>query len=299
MKDLGYGDLAARQHGLVTRRQLLDRGTRRQVERLIATKRIATVRRGVFAVVGSRPSWEQCLLAACLAAGSTARASLRSAGALWDLQGFAPDVLEITVAPTRRARLDGVIVHESNLAGHETTRHGIPVTSVARTLADLSRLYPEWRLGRVVDDAIRRKLTTMSAYERVARDLSARGRRRSTVTRHVLEARSFEHDGSESDGERRIADVLVRAGLPRPAAQHHVRLENRTVRLDLAYPSGMLAIEYDGWTYHRVRTSFDRDRERDAELQALGWRVARFTSDSSDSYVVATVRRLLARPPVG
>jgi very-short-patch-repair endonuclease len=77
--------------------------------------------------------------------------------------------------------------------------------------------------------------------------------------------------------------------------QHRVRIDGRSYRIDLAYPEVMLAIEYDGWEHHRTRSAFDRDRARGNRLEILGWTVLRFTSQSTDLDIVATVRAVLAR----
>jgi hypothetical protein len=297
-----YSDIAARQLGLVTRRQLTELGTTRSaVGHLLATGRLESVRRGVYRVAGAPEHWRQRVLAACLALGVTARASYRTAAALVAFDGFPCHGIEITVAPGHRSRQPGIIVHESNCdrPGHRSIIDGIPTTSVARTLADLSWILPPWRVGQLLDDAIRRRLVTLAAYERVARDLSAQGRRRSTVTRAVLDERVPGHEPGESAGEQRIARLLVAAGLPRPVAQHHVRVRGRTYRVDLAYPEAMLAIEYDGWEYHRGRSAFDRDRARANDLEVIGFTVLRFTSSSPDATVVDTVRAVLGRRSAG
>ena len=49
------------------------------------------------------------------------------------------------------------------------------------------------------------------------------------------------------------------------------------VHIDLAYPDACIAIEVDSYSWHMDNTSFERDRERDAELGVLGWKVLRFT----------------------
>jgi len=36
-------------------------------------------------------------------------------------------------------------------------------------------------------------------------------------------------------------------------------------------------VEVDGFAYHSSREAFERDRRRDARLQAAGYRVVRFT----------------------
>jgi very-short-patch-repair endonuclease len=69
-----------------------------------------------------------------------------------------------------------------------------------------------------------------------------------------------------------------------------VRVGGDRFRLDFAYPEAMVAIEYDGWDAHSSRAAFDRDRRRDRILQLAGWRVLRFTSQTPDHEVVASLR---------
>jgi very-short-patch-repair endonuclease len=173
-------------------------------------------------------------------------------------------------------------------------RHaGIPVTTPARTLCDLTACCLPWIVERAVDDALRRKLTTLGQLEKVFLDLANKGRRRSTVMRGILEARLPGFDPGDSDPEAELVRWLVEAGLPRPKQQHRVRVANRTYKLDLAYPSHKIAIEYDGWDVHRMRTAFDADPVRDMDLEDEEWRVLHFTSKSSRRAVVDRVRNAL------
>ena len=47
--------------------------------------------------------------------------------------------------------------------------------------------------------------------------------------------------------------------------------------VDFLWSSQRLVVEVDGFTYHASRAAFERDRLRDAELQAAGYRVIRVT----------------------
>jgi hypothetical protein len=216
---------------------------------------------------------------------------------MWQLAGFADDVLEITVPGTSRARLDGVVVHESrvNPPGHCVTRLGIPVASVARTLCDLTALTSARAVEHAVDDALRRKLTTIRSLAKTADALDGQGRRRCTVIRGILRDRLPGFDPGGSPAELRIVNLLVRAGLPKPVQQWRVRHRGRTMRADLAYPELGIVMEYDGWDYHAPRSAYDSDRERGNELELLDLTVLRFTSASSDAYIVATVRQAYER----
>ena len=92
-------------------------------------------------------------MAAVLAAGPTAVASHLSAAVVWEFRGTSPEGVEITVSG-RRPRLDRVLVHRVD-AVPEPDRccvGGIPVTSAARTLVDLSG---SWTRGQLVGRARR------------------------------------------------------------------------------------------------------------------------------------------------
>jgi very-short-patch-repair endonuclease len=289
-------DLARRQHGLVSRGQVLGLLTTEQVRRRLRSGRLQSVRSGVYRIAGTPESWEQAVLAACLAVPGAA-ASFRCAAALWRFERFTDQVIEITVPARSRRRLEGVTVHDSSVAGplHRATVGVVPVTSPARTLCDLTAIENWWTVERAVDEALRRKLVTLRALARVAEDLDSRGRRRCTVMREILERRAPGYHPGDSDPEKRIADLLVCAGLPAPTRQYRVRLGTRTVRIDLCYPSAKIAIEYDSWGFHKGRQAFDNDRARANELVILGFSVLRFTSQSGDQSIVDTVGAALAR----
>lgn len=56
-----------------------------------------------------------------------------------------------------------------------------------------------------------------------------------------------------------------------------------------------LAIELDGWEFHRTRTSFDDDRARANLLVAHGWTLLRFTSRSRNEEIVRCVEAALGQ----
>jgi very-short-patch-repair endonuclease len=274
-------------------------GNRHALAHAVAIGRLEPVRRGVYRVAGAPTTWHQQILAAVLATPAS-RASHRSAARLFGFPGFDDDVLEITVRGRQRSRPNGVIVHDTQVVG---AQHGgvvdrIPTMSAARTLCDLTAVVRPWIVQRAVDDALRRKLTTVDQLRGVLDALDGRGRRRSTVMRETLRWREQGLQPGDSAPEARLAQLLVRGGLPRPEQQHRVRAGGRTYRLDLAYPHARLAIEYDGWEFHSTREAFDRDRARANALELAGWRILRFTSRSTDEVIVGTIRAALTRPSV-
>jgi very-short-patch-repair endonuclease len=293
-------DLAAigrLQHGLLTRAQTLAVISPSTLDRWIRTRRLEPMRRGVYRMAGAPETWEQQLLAACLAAGPEARASFGSAAALHGFEGFARAGLEITHFGSRPSPMDGVSIHETSVfdVGHLTRIAGVPVTSTARTLCDLTAVARPWVVERAVDEALRRKIVRLEDIVDVAGRLAGRGRRRCTMMREILDRRRPGYDPGDSDPERRIAELLVRAGLPEPTKQYRVEVGGRRLRIDLCYPEHKVAIEYDGWAWHSGRRAFDEDRARANDLVLLGFAVLRFTSNSSDQTIVDTASAAIQR----
>jgi hypothetical protein len=284
---------AARQHGLVTRGQALAAGlTADQVDHRLASGRWVALRRGVYVVAGTPSTYEQQVLAACLAVGPPCVASHRTAGRLHGLQLPPPERIDLTVLGDRQTRRPGVRLHRSRHLPRAdlAVRAHVPVTSVARTLVDVGGD----GLGPVVDDVLRRGLTTLAELRRCL-DRLGRGGRRTAALARVLAERGPGHDPGGSDREAQVARALVAAGLPAPVQQHMVVVAGRTFHLDVAYPEARVAVEFDGWDAHRGFEAFHGDRERARLLVAAGWRLLHVTARTTPADLVRDVRALLLR----
>jgi very-short-patch-repair endonuclease len=78
---------------------------------------------------------------------------------------------------------------------------------------------------------------------------------------------------TRSEAERRLLTLIERAALPRPRTNTRVgRYE-----VDALWPETRLIVEVDGFAFHGTRAAFERDRRRDADLTAMGFRVVRVT----------------------
>lgn len=294
--------LATRQYGLITLFQALAAGlTIGQIEHRCRIGRWRVVRPGVYVVVGTPPSWEQQVLAAVLASGSTAVASHGTAARLLGLDVGAIDAIELTTSRPRQVRLDGVVGHRSfHLFDCDHTRRaGIPCTTVARTVVDLSNRVDEPSLGKALDGAQRRRQVRLGEVHRcVGRLGPAPGRSPKKIER-VLARRWPGYDPGDSDLETRVLRLIVAAGLPLPRQQYRVQVQGRRFRLDLAYPDRLIGIELDGWEFHKTRSAFDDDRVRDDLLRLAGWTIYHFTSTMTDEFIVATIAAALGLSTVG
>jgi hypothetical protein len=288
--------LALHQHGLITLQQALVLGaTTDTAQHQVARGRWTAIRRGVYVVGAAPATWEQRAMAACLAGGTDVLVSARSGARLWGLVERSGKV-QILVAGDRRVRLAGVQVHRSVLlpdVDRDIVR-GIPVTSLARTLVDASSGQDPEVVGRWIDQALRDHGLDIVEIECCLARLAGPGRRDVRAIRAALEQRPTGYDPGESDLEARVIRLLADAGLPPPVLQHPVRRsDGRVARIDISFPWAMVALEPEGFRFHRDRTAFDRDRIRSAELTLLGWDVYRLTSAMSDSYIAATAASAL------
>jgi hypothetical protein len=296
-KDGVVARIAERQHGLITREQARRAGlTDGEIAGRLRNARWVALRRGVFAIAGAPSTREQAICSACLVVDG-AFASHLTAGWLWGLQLPDPADIHVTTAAGPRIRREGLVHHRrSPLPMVDLTKcRGIPVTTPARTLVDASDLVRPGRLGRVVDDALRRKLVVLAdlrdCHERIA---TGPGRRATVAMREVLDERQRGHDPGGSDRELWVKDVLVAGGLPAPVQQHRVWVAGRRFDIDLAYPSNLVGLEFDGWDAHGAFTAFHRDRERLRLLAALGWTMLPVTARTRPADLVRDVRAALA-----
>ncbi|HEY1286144.1 MAG TPA: DUF559 domain-containing protein [Solirubrobacterales bacterium] len=225
-------------------------------------------------------------MAAVLACGEDAVLSHRSAAALWGLTRARRPV-DVS-APRGRGR-KGIDVHEGGICGADRTeRAGIPVTTVARTLFDLSEVVDQQQLERAFEEADRLGLLTLRALDEVC----ARGEGRHAlrpVRRLIEEARA--PTMTRSALEDRFAR-LCREYAFDPAV--NVRVLGHEV--DACWPTERLVVELDGFAFHRHRAAFERDRARDAGMVADGYRVVRITHRRlvrEPAEVAKQLRRLL------
>jgi very-short-patch-repair endonuclease len=224
-------------------------------------------------------------------------ASHTTAAVIWGLPLVEHEMLELSTARPHWARMPGVRAHRTTafLSCEHTTQRRIPVTTVARTLVDLSGSFSVAQLGRMTDRALRKgKLRLDDLRKCVAALGPAPGRRPTRIVR-VLRRRLAGYEPGDSDLEMRFVRAIVAAGLPEPQLQHRVALGNRRCRIDLAYPDLKIAVEIDGWEHHRSRTAFDDDRARANDLVVAGWRVLRFTSSMTNAQALATLTAALSQ----
>jgi very-short-patch-repair endonuclease len=260
--------IATRQHGVVTRGQLLDAGlSRENIRSRVRNGALLREHRGVYRVGHRAPNLEALYLAAVLACGKDARLSGLAAAHLYELHKGRIPAPEV-IAPTKR-RIPGVRTHRARVADFDTAVwRGIRVTTVARTLVDLAAILAEDALARACHEAgIRFRTTPTEVEDVLGRRPSSPGARK---LRRVLHG---DVRVTLSVLERRFLDVLEDAGLPLP--QTNTVAGGR--RVDCRWAAARLTVELDGYRFHSSRHAWEQDREREREARARGDEFRRFT----------------------
>ena len=284
------------QHSLVTRQQLSDaKVTARQIARMKAIGHIESIRRDIFILAGVRRTWPQASLAAVLAAGDDAVASHATAARLWGFRHHDDSGFEVTVPRGRWPKVDGVRVHSSEILGSDDTsrRKLVPCTSYERTLCDMTTRLSWFQLGRVLDDGLRRELTSLDKLHACVERLDSGPHRRLSIAKGLLAKRTAGYNPGDSNDELRLLEILRIAGLPVPVQQHVVRVDGKRYELDFAWPDVKAFVEYYGLHWHIGASAVAYDSERITDLTTLGWRPAIFTDESSDADIVRKVTKLL------
>lgn len=297
--DAALAALADRQHGVVSQGQLRDLGlSRMAIDRRRRRKLLRPLHRGVYAVGHLAVGDAARRLAAVLACGPGAVLSHGSAAGAWAmLRGAGMNPVHVTVPARNCGQKAGIRVHRVNVldVGEVTQRHGIPITSPARTILDLATSgAAERTLERAIDEACIQRLLTLETIETA---LAAHpGRRGAARLRALLELPGASAV-TRSQAEETLLELIRRAGLPRPIAG--AQLGAFTV--DFYWPSHRVAVEVDGYRFHSTRGAFERDHEKDLELRSRGIALLRFTwrrlSQRPEATLVQIVTALARRAP--
>src|SRR5881227_1359951 len=149
--------LVARQHGVIARWQLLERGYNDDaIHHWVGKKRLHPIFAGVYAVGRPEVSCYGMWMASVLASGRSAVVSDDAAAALWGVWSYTGELV-VSVPPSERPRNPGIRVHRR--AHIDATAHrGIPVTTPTATLVDFAATHPRSEVEAALNEADLRKL---------------------------------------------------------------------------------------------------------------------------------------------
>jgi very-short-patch-repair endonuclease len=164
--------------------------------------------------------------------------------------------VDISVPGTNgRRRRRGIQIHRSLslLPASVTNRHGISVTTPARTISDLRRA-AQAQHGNISPQDLRRAI------------------RQADVLGLPLGPQPL-IDRTRSELEFLFLRLCRRHRLPAP----EVNVRVGSLLADFVWREQRLIVETDGYRYHRGRTAFEDDHVRDLDLRGFGYEVVRLT----------------------
>jgi len=175
----------------------------------------------------------------------------------------------VSVPRKHKAQAPGIVFHRSRSPFQQARVARLRVTTVARTLVDLSSVLTPLDLEFALDSAQRRFARLPQWLERhlAERDRHAPG---VATLRELLALRTG--GASDSPLEVKVRRVLRRSRLERPTLRHQVfDGDEYVMRLDFAWPPHKVALHVDSYRWHRQRERFERDARQRTRLAALGW----------------------------
>jgi very-short-patch-repair endonuclease len=257
-----------------------------RLKALVRSGGLVRVRRGVYA---TRPAIEYAAVnprrghalqvaAVGSAVGRDAVASHHSAALMHgiSLLNRPADTVTLTRPPARRAsrlRSDGIVFHAADLpAEHVTSRYGLLVTTVPRTVVDLARTSPFREAVVAADSALQAEITTKAALLDIA-DACSRWPGIQQA-RRVIE---FSDERAESVLESCARTAFAEAGLEPPELQVTIHGPDWSYRIDFCWPEQRVIAEADGLVKYSSRNDLAKQFERDRLLRDAGYQVIHFT----------------------
>jgi len=275
-----------------------------QIDHRVRTKRWRRAARDVFVLAGTRATWQQRAMVACLAGPLGTVTSHLTAAAVYGL-ARAPEEPHVTIPRNAKGgRLGGARVRKADLGpGDKAVKDRLPCTSPVQTVLDCAEVLDREGLCDLVDSALCRKLMQPSRLIRAAEGAqrAARGSRRAGLG-GLLEALEVWRSGAPpgSPPEAKLQRRLQEWGFP--PAQRQVEVYDRQgrflARADLGIVEWKVLLEYDRDEHHGPRCWIADGERLDRVEQETGWRmvsVDRFDLRPSNDNLRDRLERL--RPP--
>jgi very-short-patch-repair endonuclease len=283
--------IARAQHGVITTAQLESAGFGRSaIARRVRGEWLVRIYEGVYriGVVAGPFAGEMAALLAC---GPLSVIGHRSAVIVMGLRWRYCGPVEVVLPHEVQLGRTGVPCRRviALAADEVAVRHGLRVTTPARTLVDLAATTSRGDLERLAEEILFQRLaSTAEIIDAIGRGAGRPGVRKLRAIADLLDEASF----TRSEAERRLKTLLRGAGLPMP----RMNVKRAGWEVDAVWDRQRLVVEVDGYRSHGTRPQFERDRTKDAQMMLAGYRVLRFTwrqITREPTVVIATIAAAL------
>jgi len=269
---------ARAQRGVLSQDQAREEGLPlRSIRRLVTSGRWTEVFPGSLMPQPVPLEWETLLKAATLSVEDAVAAGA-SVLRLLAFDGYGRAPLEI--ASLKGVRLSGVICRRYKKPDvlPSVVIRGVPARALALVLLDICAILNRYQAGRLIDEALRRKLVTLAQLQQALILIGGRGKSGTRMFRQLISERDDTDALTDSELERIFKAFAGRYG--HAPTLHHKVFDERgefVAEVDYAFVGARVAIQLDSFKWHTSRTQFERDRKQDVIMGRLGWVVLRFT----------------------
>ena len=206
--------------------------------------------------------------------------SHRCAAALMGLDGVSDRFLEVACHRAPRPP-KGVIVHRLRREDQPRTIFidGFPVTNPERTVFDLYAVLPPQVATLALEDALRKRMTTIDRLWDTYGELGKPGRNGSAGFRRALLVRDDADGKLASRMESLLLHILRKLPAPAAVPQYPIETGGGRFYVDFAYPDVKLALEAHSIRWHLGVDKNNKDLVRDRWLKRAGWTTLYYSWD--------------------
>lgn len=288
--DARIGQIAAQQNNRVARRQLLAAGVTDHMIRSRLRSGLLTQRHTGVYIAGPVIEIPYGRETEALLAVERSVLSHLTAGTTYEIIRVRDGVpIHLTVRTARNSR-PGIVVHRSRTISRRdiTTYHGLPITTVARTLMDIAELLPPREVEWALDEALGRRLVTLQEI----RELLGRihNRHGANVLRTLIAWRTTSAAG-RTKWQRLAYRAFVDAGLPEPEQD----VWYLGYQHDFLWRKHGVTLEIDGFPWHGLKTRIERDRTKETTLENHGLDPSRVTNTDVETRILGVVALVAGR----
>lgn len=275
-------DIPGSLHGACTRQQAMAALGAYGVRRAVRTRALVVPWPRVLVVADRQLDPRTRAAAGLLTLGSGGALCGFTAAQLHGCDAVAPRAVDLVVPYNRWPRQrPGLVVHHGRLAAEDIgVVDGLRVVALDLVISELLCTAESARAALTCADQAcgLQPEPDRAAFGRAVIDrLDRRADRRGTVRAYMLA--QLITGRVESPAESRLRLTVVDNGYPPPVVQYEVcDLDGTPLwRLDLAWPSVRIGLEYDGYAAHLGREQ--HDQVRDEDLRRRGWIIIRATAE--------------------
>jgi very-short-patch-repair endonuclease len=245
--------IAKKDHDVVTHDELRALGySRDAIKHRVKTNRLHPQALGVYSVGSPNLTKYGRWMVAIKRCGPETVLSHLSAAVLWGIRKKEGKEIRVTVPRRKRPRVKGASRRDLP-ARHVTRHHGIPVTTVLRTLIDLAPVLTREEMERLIGQADALNLLRADTLREQLEREACRGAR---ILKAILDRDSYAL--SHSELERLFIPLALEAGIGKPDSQRRFG----KYRVDFFFEELNLVVECNSLRYHRTQLQQRKDTER-------------------------------------